>query len=159
MDQRIATPSQQKWLTKLMGYDYEIKSGHKNKTADELSRTIIQDKEADPNTHYHCSWQQGLLRRKEKLVVGDGKQLKQKLMPVQSRLPDHDGIAKYPTSVLERILVKGDTYPVVQVFIQCSNSFIEDAAWKIIPTYNYTILNFVPPLRTRVILPEAIDTK
>lgn len=40
LDQRVATPAQQKWVTKLMGYDYEViyRSGHENKVADALSR-------------------------------------------------------------------------------------------------------------------------
>ena len=40
MDQKISTPSQQKWLSKLMGYDYEVqyKKGSENVTADALSR-------------------------------------------------------------------------------------------------------------------------
>lgn len=40
LDRKITTSMQQKWLTKLMGYDYEIyfKSGQDNKVADALSR-------------------------------------------------------------------------------------------------------------------------
>lgn len=40
LEQRITTPSQQKWLSKLLGYDYEIwyKSGKENRAADALSR-------------------------------------------------------------------------------------------------------------------------
>jgi len=40
LDQRIATPEQQKWVTKLLGYDYEItyKPGRDNNAADALSR-------------------------------------------------------------------------------------------------------------------------
>ncbi|KAK9175296.1 hypothetical protein WN944_027302 [Citrus x changshan-huyou] len=40
LEQRISTPMQQKWLTKLIGYDFEIifRSGRENKAADALSR-------------------------------------------------------------------------------------------------------------------------
>lgn len=40
LDQKISTTMQQKWLTKLLGYDYEImfKAGYDNKVADALSR-------------------------------------------------------------------------------------------------------------------------
>lgn len=40
LEQRVATPFQQKWITKLIGYDYEIvyRSGKENGAADALSR-------------------------------------------------------------------------------------------------------------------------
>lgn len=40
LDQRITTPTQMKWLPKLMGYDYEImyKKGYENVVVDALSR-------------------------------------------------------------------------------------------------------------------------
>lgn len=40
LDQKISTTMQQKWLTQLLGYDYEImfKAGQDNKVADALSR-------------------------------------------------------------------------------------------------------------------------
>lgn len=43
LDQKISTTMKQKWLTKLLGYDYEIvyKSGQENKVADALSRVGI----------------------------------------------------------------------------------------------------------------------
>ena len=40
LDQRISTPMQEKWLSKLIGYDFEIhhRSGKENKPANALSR-------------------------------------------------------------------------------------------------------------------------
>lgn len=40
LEQRIATPKQQKWVTKLLGDDYEIlyRPGRENSAADSLSR-------------------------------------------------------------------------------------------------------------------------
>ncbi|GJY42186.1 retrotransposon-related protein [Tanacetum coccineum] len=44
LDQRITTPTQMKWLPKLMGFDYEVtyKKGSENIAADALSRVQIQ---------------------------------------------------------------------------------------------------------------------
>ena len=40
MEQRIVMPEQQKWVSKLLGYDYDItyKPGKENSTVDALSR-------------------------------------------------------------------------------------------------------------------------
>ncbi|KAA8547174.1 hypothetical protein F0562_003617 [Nyssa sinensis] len=40
LEQRVATPEQQKWVAKLLGYDYEIiyRPGHENSAADALLR-------------------------------------------------------------------------------------------------------------------------
>lgn len=40
LEQKVATPEQQKWMAKLMGYDYEIvyRPGRENTAADALSR-------------------------------------------------------------------------------------------------------------------------
>ena len=42
LEQRIVTPKQQKWVTNLLGYDYEItyKPGRDNNAADALSRVM-----------------------------------------------------------------------------------------------------------------------
>lgn len=42
LEQQIATPEQQKWVAKLLGYDYEIlyRPGRENSTADALSRRV-----------------------------------------------------------------------------------------------------------------------
>lgn len=40
MEQRVHTPAQQRWVTKLLGYDYKLvyKKGIENRAADALSR-------------------------------------------------------------------------------------------------------------------------
>jgi hypothetical protein len=42
LEQRISSPEQQKWVTKLFGYDYEIvyKKGKENVVVDALSRNM-----------------------------------------------------------------------------------------------------------------------
>lgn len=44
LEQRISTPAQQRWLTKLMGYDYTVtyKKGKENSAADALSRVPME---------------------------------------------------------------------------------------------------------------------
>lgn len=41
LDQRVANPAQQKWVSELMGCDYEVvyRAGHEIRVADALSRT------------------------------------------------------------------------------------------------------------------------
>nr|GEZ63732.1 hypothetical protein [Tanacetum cinerariifolium] len=88
LEQRITTPSQMKWLPKLMGFDYDIlyKKGSKNNAADALSRIptklqkLIKDLEANPQSHKDYTWLNGQLRRKGKLVVGNNDMLRQQLL-------------------------------------------------------------------------------
>lgn len=44
LEQRVSSPEQQKWVAKLLGYDYEInnKKGKENLVVDTLSR-ILED--------------------------------------------------------------------------------------------------------------------
>lgn len=50
LEQRISTPAQQKWLTKLMGYDYTVvyKKGKDNSAADALSRVPMELESSTP---------------------------------------------------------------------------------------------------------------
>ena len=45
MEQKIGTPTQQKWITKLLGYAFivEYKKGKENVVADALSRQVPND--------------------------------------------------------------------------------------------------------------------
>ena len=49
LEQRIGTPTQQKWITKLLGYDFIVKykKGKENKVADALSRRDTATSEGD----------------------------------------------------------------------------------------------------------------
>ena len=115
MEQRVHTPLQQKWIAKLMGFDYEVqyKKGRDNVVADALSRRpqegsvvatmvtittslirdiqqgwqqdahvqeLIQKISTNDQQYTNYSWQQGMLRRKGKLVVADDAALKDKLI-------------------------------------------------------------------------------
>ena len=42
LEQRVGTPTQQKWITKLLGYSFlvEYKKGKENKATDTLSRRL-----------------------------------------------------------------------------------------------------------------------
>jgi hypothetical protein len=50
-EQRIGTPLHQKWVSKLLGYDFtvEYKSGRENRVADALSRVNAEEKLAQVN--------------------------------------------------------------------------------------------------------------
>lgn len=53
LEQRVGTPAQQKWVTKLLGYDFtvEFKSGKTNAMADALSRLpYSENPNTEPNT-------------------------------------------------------------------------------------------------------------
>ncbi|GJV76184.1 putative mitochondrial protein, partial [Tanacetum coccineum] len=81
LDQRITTPSQMKWLPKLMGFDYEIlyKKGElETRCCCGSAQLILKLQRGDHVKHY--TWTHDLLRRKGKLVVGDNKDLKQALL-------------------------------------------------------------------------------
>lgn len=50
LEQKIGTPAQQKWISKLLGYDFsvEYKRGRENRVADALSRVLINEEETTP---------------------------------------------------------------------------------------------------------------
>lgn len=115
MEQRISTPSQQKWVAKLMGYDYTIvyKCGKENLAADALSRCptsptlhlltttitsdfldrvktsytydghlsqLVHQLQHNPLSHPLYMLTNGVLYRREKIVVGDSPSLKQDIL-------------------------------------------------------------------------------
>jgi hypothetical protein len=50
LEQKIGTPAQQKWISKLLGYDFSVenKRGRENRVADALSRVLINEEETIP---------------------------------------------------------------------------------------------------------------
>lgn len=58
LDARATTPAQQKWLTKLLGYDYTIsyKSGVENRVADALSRQHEEQSSLTAISYVHFDW-------------------------------------------------------------------------------------------------------
>nr|GEX39250.1 hypothetical protein [Tanacetum cinerariifolium] len=75
LDQRISTPTQMKWLPKLVGFDYEIqyKGVMCNKESKIVGlmilKALIKKLEAGPANAKHYAWSNGLLLRKGKLWV------------------------------------------------------------------------------------------
>jgi hypothetical protein len=60
LQQRMGTPTQQRWVSKLLGFDFEVeyKQGKENKTADALSRIHSTDQQAvmqEDETHSHTA--------------------------------------------------------------------------------------------------------
>jgi hypothetical protein len=51
LQQRIGTPAQQRWLSKLLGFDFEVKykQGKENKAVDALSRIHTTEHSEFPN--------------------------------------------------------------------------------------------------------------
>jgi len=114
LEQKISTPFQQFWLSKLMGFQYEIhyKKGAENTVADALSRVPgaeilsmavssiqsnvldfikasyaldsnlqhIQDQLQQGQKPPHYTMQDGLLRKKGRLVIGPDLALREKLL-------------------------------------------------------------------------------
>ncbi|KAJ0640342.1 putative nucleotidyltransferase, Ribonuclease H [Helianthus annuus] len=128
LTQKITTPLQHSWLSKLMGYNYEIhyKKGVENVAADALSRlesssvftmvlssfdplllseikkswqddvslrAIIQKISQGQVVHKY-TWMDGLLKRKQKLVVGADVELRKRLIHLchSSSMGGHSGV-------------------------------------------------------------------
>lgn len=131
LEQRIHTLLQQRWLAKLLGYDYDLRyrKGKDNKAADALSRVVLelascsalscvqptwmqevvdsytQDSVAQqaiqqliiaPDSVPLHSYQQGILRYKGKVYIGNSEAIKQKILQaVQSSALGGHGNASY----------------------------------------------------------------
>ncbi|GJY62375.1 putative mitochondrial protein [Tanacetum coccineum] len=92
VDQRMSTPTQLKWLPKLIGFDFEIvyKKGVDNVTTDALSRmqnlrellSIMGTStlQSSSNEHGHYTWHNEQLGRKGKLMVGNDEVVRKELL-------------------------------------------------------------------------------
>ncbi|GJS13679.1 transposon ty3-G gag-pol polyprotein [Tanacetum coccineum] len=85
LDQRITTPTQMKWLPKLIGFDYEVvyKKGSEMhfqgyKLLSYLA--IITKLQARQEAKKHYVWSNNQLTRKGKIVVGNDPELKRELL-------------------------------------------------------------------------------
>ncbi|PSS36078.1 Endonuclease [Actinidia chinensis var. chinensis] len=123
LEQRVATPFQQKWIAKLIGYDYEItsKQGKENLVADALSRredSLTLDKDAHPG----FSWTQEVLTYKGSLVVGASAELRNQIISAyhNSTMGGHSGIDKTTRRIKRTFYWKGLKRDV-QIFVsECS---------------------------------------
>ncbi|GMJ10271.1 hypothetical protein HRI_004696300 [Hibiscus trionum] len=115
-ENQAVTPAQQKWVVKMLGYDYEVvyRKGNTNIVADALSRKpvnegvelmaissvdtgvmarvknswsnddklqkIITDLQGGSLKHHKYSWDEEILRRKGKILVGQDESLRKDLM-------------------------------------------------------------------------------
>ncbi|KAL3497765.1 hypothetical protein ACH5RR_040497 [Cinchona calisaya] len=92
LEQRITTPLQQKWLTKLLGLCYEIqyKKGDENVMIDALSRRGAKIVVCHVTSQIY---KDGILRFKGRMYVGETRTIRQKLIEAlhSSQLGGHSG--------------------------------------------------------------------
>jgi len=131
LEQRLSSPQQNKWLAKMLGYDYEIiyKKGKDNKVADALSRQfeeestllaislpipewieearqewfshpglsqLISQLQDDPNSIQGYSWQDDILRYRDRVVISPTSTLKSRILAElhSSPIAGHSGFQK-----------------------------------------------------------------
>lgn len=104
MEQRITTSLQQKWLSKLLGFDYTVvyKKGKENLVADALSR-LHEDSELSALTHYEKPlW-------KEELIASQASDPNAQQV-ITALLVDSQSTPGY--TLMDDILKKGEQYYV-----------------------------------------------
>ncbi|KAL3534339.1 hypothetical protein ACH5RR_002800 [Cinchona calisaya] len=86
LEQEIATPMQQKWLTKLLEHNYEIqyKVGKQNVVADILSKRGMAEEKCKEITQIIPSYRDRVLRFKGRLYIGKLKKKSLKQCPTHS---------------------------------------------------------------------------
>uniref|UniRef100_A0A2N9HKA3 RNA-directed DNA polymerase n=1 Tax=Fagus sylvatica TaxID=28930 RepID=A0A2N9HKA3_FAGSY len=116
LEQRIGTPMQQKWISKLLGYHFvvEFKRGKENLVADALSRQVDTDlmteveketvqlqaqapnHQLDQDPQGAVTYKNGLLLHKGRLYLGENCTLKPKVLALlhDSPLGGHSGYLK-----------------------------------------------------------------
>ena len=131
LEQHLSSPQQNKWLAKMLGYDYEIvcKKGQENSVEDALSRQfeeestllaislpilewieearrecfshpglsqLISQLQADPNPTKGYSWQNEILRYRDRVVISPTSSLKSRILAElhSSPLAGHSGFQK-----------------------------------------------------------------
>lgn len=131
MEQHLSSPQQNKWLAKMLGYDYEIifKKGKDNRVADALSRQfeeestllaislpipewikeacrewfshpglskLISQLQVGPNSIKGYSWQDDILRYRDRIVISPTSTLKSRILTElhSSPIAVHSGFHK-----------------------------------------------------------------
>ncbi|GJS00216.1 retrotransposon-related protein [Tanacetum coccineum] len=99
LEHKLATPFQQKWVSELLGFDYEIqyKKGVEKQTtwnSDPVLHKLISELQLNPSSHSRYQWTGKELKRNSKLVIGNDTTLKQKLLHWMHNSPQggHSGI-------------------------------------------------------------------
>nr|GEV27080.1 hypothetical protein [Tanacetum cinerariifolium] len=125
LDQRITTPTQMKWLPKLMGFDYGVvyEKGSENEAADALSRV--------ENGSELLQLFVSTLMRKDKLVVGANKELRKSLLHYfhDGVIGGHSGLKVTTHKLCSRVYWKGvsvSPYLLVLVLHGLPESIVSD---------------------------------
>ncbi|GJV36444.1 retrotransposon-related protein [Tanacetum coccineum] len=125
LDQKITTPTQMKWLPKLMGFDYEViyKKGSDNAAADALS--IVQSAELlsmnGQEAKRHYVWSNSQLTRKGKIVVGNNPELRKELLKHfhEGVVGGHSGVKVTTHKICLMLYWKGLKKQVKQYVREC----------------------------------------
>ncbi|KAA8524244.1 hypothetical protein F0562_010667 [Nyssa sinensis] len=118
LEQRVGTPFKQKWVAKLLGFNFsvEYRSGKENKAVDALSRLPFKDKESDP---------QGSLA-----TYGEAKAISVvNPNPKLSPMMEDEALAPKPEKVLAKRLKKKGNQAGAALLVQWKGSNKEDATW------------------------------
>eukprot|EP00253_Pinus_taeda_P006618 PITA_06618 len=156
LEQRLSSPQQNKWLAKMLGYDYEIiyKKGKDNSVADALScqfeeestllaislpipewieearrewfshpelSQLISQLQADPNSTKGYSWQDDILRYKDRVVISPTSTFKSRILAEMHSSPiaGHSGFQKTYARTRRSFFWKGMKKDILTFVTEC----------------------------------------